>query len=248
MDLREITDCARRHPWETARAGALASLARRHWPRDQARRVLDVGCGDGFAGRAIIRGWPMEVAHGVDTNLSPEDLGRFSDTNFTCFQTFADLRSDYTDLLLLDVLEHIPDDAEFLKTLSAQRLIAGGLAFITVPAFPSLWSDHDEFLRHCRRYRRRELLRLVEDAGLEMLAEGYWFLSLLLVRSMTRMIEKATPFRPCRRQGIGSWERGAFATRVVDLFLKTDTRVLTWLRRRVIILPGLSLWAVARKR
>ena len=41
-----------------------------------------------------------------------------------------------------------------------------GVALITVPAAPSMWSEHDELHHHQRRYRRDELVRLVENSGL----------------------------------------------------------------------------------
>ena len=47
MDLKEFDNThTRRHPWETARLKALATILRPHL--FNAIKVLDVGCGDGF--------------------------------------------------------------------------------------------------------------------------------------------------------------------------------------------------------
>jgi SAM-dependent methyltransferase len=64
-------------------------------------------------------------------------------------------------VLLMDVLEHIEDDAAALAQTWA-KLKPGGHAFITVPAFAFLWSRHDEVLGHHRRYTRDSLQRLLE--------------------------------------------------------------------------------------
>ncbi len=247
MDLCERAENPSRHPWETARAAALRAITRRHWPRNQARRVLDVGCADGFAARFIVGGGAVELVHGVDVNLSAEDLSRYSGAGLTCYNAYDALRQDYTDLLLLDVLEHLPDDVGFLANLTARRLSPGGLVFITVPAFPHLWGGHDEYLRHCRRYRRRGLRLLLRGAGLRIIAEGSLFFSLLLVRHLELVLERLPGRRRRPRHGIGRWEGGAALTQAMHAALCAENRVLDLLGRTGALLPGLSLWTVARK-
>jgi hypothetical protein len=62
------------------------------------------------------------------------------------------------------VLEHIGDDRGALEEL--RRVAApGAVLAITVPAYAWLWSPHDESHHHQRRYRRRELVELVDRAG-----------------------------------------------------------------------------------
>ena len=88
-------------------------------------------------------------------------------------------------VLMLDVLEHIEDDAGMLKLL-IKKMTAGGTLLITVPAFMSLWSSEDESAGHFRRYRIKSIEKLVEEAGLELLYSNYFmgflYLPILLVR------------------------------------------------------------------
>jgi hypothetical protein len=67
--------------------------------------------------------------------------------------------------LLNDVLEHIEDDFGFLSKI-VQEAPKSSLFVITVPAMMSLWSSHDEFLKHFRRYHRAEVEQLCELSGL----------------------------------------------------------------------------------
>jgi hypothetical protein len=46
---------------------------------------------------------------------------------------------------------------------------------VTVPAFGFLWSGHDVFLEHKRRYRLGEIEAAVRDAGLEVVRGAYYF-------------------------------------------------------------------------
>lgn len=63
-----------------------------------------------------------------------------------------------------DCLEHISDDVGALRGMHA-LLAAGGSIVVTVPACQWLWSAHDEFLRHRRRYHRTSLKRCARAAG-----------------------------------------------------------------------------------
>jgi len=68
---------------------------------------------------------------------------------------------------ILDVLEHIEEDDVVLQEIR-RVLRPGGSLLITVPAFMFLYGRQDRMSEHKRRYRRRDLMRLVERLGLEV--------------------------------------------------------------------------------
>ncbi|HET7033724.1 MAG TPA: class I SAM-dependent methyltransferase [Casimicrobiaceae bacterium] len=72
----------------------------------------------------------------------------------------------------LNVLEHIEDDARALRQI-AQKLAPGGRLLVYVPAFDVLFSSMDRKVGHHRRYRRTQLVSLVQQAGLEVIAARY---------------------------------------------------------------------------
>jgi hypothetical protein len=72
------------------------------------------------------------------------------------------------------VLEHVDDDVALLRDYAGK--VGGGTAFlITVPAFQWMWSEHDVFLEHRRRYTRAQIERVVRQAGLEVTRSSYYF-------------------------------------------------------------------------
>ncbi|MEO0651200.1 MAG: methyltransferase domain-containing protein, partial [Planctomycetota bacterium] len=78
------------------------------------------------------------------------------------------LRDCSVDVVVaLDVIEHFADDAALLAEFT-RVLKPGGRLVAAVPAHPWLWSPHDEFLHHHRRYRPGQLEALVEKAGLRV--------------------------------------------------------------------------------
>lgn len=65
-------------------------------------------------------------------------------------------------ITLFDVLEHIEDEARAIRK-AEEMLLPGGVVFLTVPALPILWSEHDEHAHHRRRYTKMHLKNLIEQ-------------------------------------------------------------------------------------
>jgi SAM-dependent methyltransferase len=74
-----------------------------------------------------------------------------------------------------EVMEHIEDDAAFLRRLH-QLLQDGGQLMLSVPAHMRCWSYSDEAVGHFRRYERLELKQLLQAAGfrnIQIVGYGY---------------------------------------------------------------------------
>jgi SAM-dependent methyltransferase len=264
VDLRELpSEPFLRHPWELARARFFIDVIR-SWTRGaRPLTVLDVGAGDGYLGREVLGALPAgSRVVCFDPNYTAEELRRLSDgaPEGLTYSRECDVReADW--LLLLDVMEHVADDSAFLSEFASHRLRPGGHALVSLPAWPMLFTDHDALLGHYRRYRPQEIDDLVARAGLERLDHGSLFASLLVPRSLTKLREhlrgqpSASP--PASRvgrddepslTGIAQWRGGRRLTEAVTWLLSQDARATLALRRRGIDVPGLSSWAVARRR
>jgi SAM-dependent methyltransferase len=92
--------------------------------------------------------------------------------------------------VLINVLEHIEDDAAALDEIHA-ALRPGGSLCIWVPAFMGLYSGFDRDIGHYRRYRRPALMSLVERHGFSVERSTYanlpgFFAWWILVRVLGR--------------------------------------------------------------
>jgi SAM-dependent methyltransferase len=67
-------------------------------------------------------------------------------------------------VVALNVIEHIPEDLNAVRSI-AGMLRAGGRAVILVPALPGLFGSLDRELGHQRRYTRKSVSHLMQDAG-----------------------------------------------------------------------------------
>lgn len=64
--------------------------------------------------------------------------------------------ASYDIVTCFDVIEHVEDDFKSVEEL-VRVCRPGGTVFLTVPAFMSLWSDHDRVNHHYRRYEKKGL-------------------------------------------------------------------------------------------
>jgi hypothetical protein len=90
---------------------------------------------------------------------------------------------------MMDVLEHVADDTALLREYT-QTMPAAGRIVITVPAFQFLWSGHDVFLEHHRRYTLTEVEALVRRAGLKPIKSCYFFASLFPAVALLRILHR----------------------------------------------------------
>lgn len=250
MDLKEHRRFqGTRHPWEMERLRAAEAILRgAGLPRGI--RILDVGSGDGYATEEIHRRFGASRTVGVDTGFSEAVRPAPCAADGIVFlPSLEQLRGERFDLLLLlDVLEHVEQDHRLVRTLSHEHLAPGGRVLITVPAFPGLWSRHDRWIGHRRRYRRGDLGRIAAAAGLRAERSGYLFPSLLAVRALQVLAEKTGASRPVAEpRGVTSWRCGRTATAAVRALLRVENAGLLWLARAGIRLPGLSAWILCQK-
>ena len=138
--------------------------------------LIDVGAGSGFFAKSIVQSSPGTSAICVDPNYPDDVLGVHEQIQFC--RTTNGQTADV--LLFIDVLEHVEDDLKLLRSYT-DAAVDGCLVIVSVPAFMSLWSVHDDFLLHFRRYRLGQLQSLMIDAKLTVIDAHYLFASILPV-------------------------------------------------------------------
>ena len=196
--FEQLARMQRDHFWYRGRHRFLLAAVRRHIPGVAPLRVVDIGGGCG--------GWVTYLAQHRPFELSELVL---ADSSERALQLAAPLLPEgvstrqvdimdlpwasYWDLaFLLDVIEHLPDDAGALRQVH-RALVPGGLLFITVPALKVFWSWNDEVIGHQRRYTCGDFARLARLCGFDLVDARYFmfFLSPLLFAS--RFLSRPKP-------------------------------------------------------
>jgi SAM-dependent methyltransferase len=154
-------------------------------------RILDIGCGAGAnalelsafgsvtASDRSLDALAFVRSRGVESVVAAEA------PNLPFHDGAFDVVTAY------DIVEHVEDDRAFVADL-ARVLAPGGALAIHVPAWPSLWSRHDEVLEHKRRYTRRSLRSLLATSGLALERIGWTNFSIFAPTAMLRFARRAT--------------------------------------------------------
>ncbi len=150
--------------------------------------VLDVGAGTGIFTRQLLDANLCHSAVCVDPNYNEENIVEHNNKPIRFTRSVDSVPQKL--ILMMDVLEHVADDLELLESYT-DKLEAGGHVFITVPAFQFLWSGHDVFLEHYRRYTIAMLEKVLLKAGMTPIKSRYFFGSLFPVAAAMRLIGKA---------------------------------------------------------
>lgn len=158
--LADLQDARRFNKW-------MADTLREH----VGDRVLEIGAGIGTLTSQFI---PRDLYVATDINahylhylrsyavgkpylhVARVDAGRPED--------FASLGHSFDTVLMINVLEHVPDEAIALENVR-NALVPGGRAVILVPQNPKLYNSLDEALEHRERYTAEGLRTSLERAG-----------------------------------------------------------------------------------
>lgn len=238
MDLRERKPDSSRHPWEAARADFFSEIVA-DLPLPSACSVLDIGAGDSWLAERLDSALPTEATTTCwDINYTDDDLANNVSTSIV--RTRAEPDGEFDLVLLLDVLEHVADDQDFYARHVVPHVRRGGFVLASVPVHPLLFTAHDRMLAHERRYRVRDIRRLLESR-LTPLKDGSLFTVLLPLRAAEKVLDV---FRSSEPTGVGSWNAGPALGSAVRSVLSVDARLNGRLADTRIWLPGLSYWSI----
>ena len=188
MDLKEtdiLGESIASHWYYRSKAKALFRLLGKTAPR----HILDVGAGSGFFSRYLLANTCAQLASCVDISY-PEEFDDKEAGKPIAFRRSIE-RNDADVVLLMDVLEHVDDDVGLLKHY-VEKAPVGARFVISVPAFEFLWSGHDVFLEHKRRYQLEQLEGVVKKSGLNVIQGGYFFGAVFPIAAAMRLLKRLT--------------------------------------------------------
>lgn len=188
MDLKEediLGDAIDRHWYYRSKAAAVRRLLSGVAVRD----VLDVGAGSGFFSRQLLQTGAARSALCVDTGYARDRDELTAGKPVRYRRAIGPVDCDL--VLMMDVLEHVDDDAGLVSHY-AGKVPSGSHFLVTVPAFRFLWSGHDVFLEHKRRYRLAEIESVLRAGGLEVVRGCYYFGLIFPLAAAVRLAQRDT--------------------------------------------------------
>ena len=154
------------------------------WKNLSTNSLVDIGAGSALFSKELLRQKLAGQVVAVDTGyeLEHESVAGVTYSRTTDYAGF-------THFLLTDVLEHVEDDYKFLRDIVKEADINASF-IITVPALMNLWSGHDDYLKHFRRYSKNDLCQVVQQSGLSIRRVRYTYSTLYLIAYGIRKLSR----------------------------------------------------------
>src|SRR5690554_414037 len=257
MDICEKTTFSKggfdRHPWELARINVVKNILKKTVKLKSDASILDLGCGDAYVALQLSKHFSLAEFYCVDIAFTTAIIDELSvhleGHPISLHSSYDDLVAQKTKpvdvVLLLDVIEHIEDEIKFLENLRVSGIIDGNTkVIITVPAYQSLFSSHDVYLKHFRRYNVALLNDHLNQAGYKSLKVGYFFFTLLLIRMLQKLFLRNRPVSD--EKGIGAYSSKGIFDRIVVNVLYLDFLIGKFFRALGIRIPGLSCFSICQ--
>jgi SAM-dependent methyltransferase len=194
---QEMFEMEERHWWFTAKHVVVTSLLRRYLSRDamandgRKARICELGCGCGGLLSKLKSAFDVVGLDGA------EEAVRFSakrglriEQGFLPDQIPFE-RNSFDAVLILDVLEHLDEDAATARA-AVELLKPGGILICTVPAYQWLWSKRDEHHHHRRRYSRTQFKDLFNHPQLKLELLSFYNTFLFPAAAAARIKSKVT--------------------------------------------------------
>lgn len=180
-----------------AEAGNYCRWILRYFAPYLGKRVVEIGAGTGTFSDLLLKSERTEelVLFEAAHNLFPLLSERFTSQNVRvhCGPFDASQMAGPADsVVLVNVLEHVRDDAELLLQIY-QSLRLGGSLLLFVPALEWNYGSLDEAFEHHRRYAKRGLTKKLQTAGfriervryVNMMGIASWFFAGKVLRQTT---------------------------------------------------------------
>jgi hypothetical protein len=149
--------------------------------------TLDVGAGSGVFTRQLLDAGIARRGVCVDPSYPSERVEAYHGREIA-FVHRVD-RVSQRLILMMDVLEHVDDDVGLLRAYT-ETMPDDAQVLITVPAFQFLWSGHDVFLEHKRRYTLTGVEAVIRRAGLRPKKCRYFFSLLFPLVAAMRLVDR----------------------------------------------------------
>jgi SAM-dependent methyltransferase len=190
---REYFDIERNHWWFRGRREILSKYVARHIAAGRHLSILNAGVATGATsemltdfGKVTSLEYEQECIDFIRDKVAIEvDQGSITDLPYS--------NQAFDLVCAFDVVEHVEDDQRAVDEM-IRVCKKGGSILITVPAFQSLWSEHDVINHHFRRYRLSQLTELFRKDQGEVVYASYFnfflFLPIWLARLGSKLVAK----------------------------------------------------------
>lgn len=181
------------------------------------KNVAEIGPGSGLVLKKYIKQCKNIDLYEPDKKLFRNLKKKFKNKKIILKNKIFKTYKKYDTIIILDVLEHIPNDkSEIQKIINSLK--KGGFLIINVPAFNLIYSKFDKDIGHFRRYNKRNIKKKIQ--GLKFLEyKMFYYDSLGFVLSLMSKIFIGKKYKYQFEKKIKLWDILIPISKIIDFFI-----------------------------
>lgn len=159
-------------------------------------KIAEVGAGIGnFSKLLVTDNTKYLVAFEPAINMYPllkkrlAEITKVETVNRYFSEEYLKYENSFDSVVYVNVLEHIENDQQEIS-YAQKALKDGGHLLLFVPALSWLYSNVDKKLGHLRRYKKRNLIKLIRNRGFTIVKAKYfdlvgilpWYITFILLK------------------------------------------------------------------
>jgi 2-polyprenyl-3-methyl-5-hydroxy-6-metoxy-1,4-benzoquinol methylase len=170
--LEEIYNNQSSHFWLTTRNTFIGNHLKKHLNLNQ--KCMEIGGGTGNVANHLQK-LGFDISVGEIQAAGIKMAQKLGIKNIYQFDIYSPVfKEEFHAIGVFDVLEHLEKDKLALDNIHFM-LKPKGKVFITVPAHKWLWNYRDILEKHKRRYELKELKKLVQSSGFNIIEAKHFF-------------------------------------------------------------------------
>ena len=167
---KEIYEVEENHWWHKSEREILLSLFNVYSKKDL---LLNAGCGTGITS-SILKRYTKIINIDISKEAIKYSLKRNNTNHIICDCLRLPFKDNIFDTIIADnIIEHVDNDFSVMSEFK-RVLRGGGIIILSVPAYNFLWSPHDDFAHHKRRYSKGMIKELAKAVNLRIIRISYW--------------------------------------------------------------------------
>lgn len=223
---KEYYSLERKHWWFRARSKIIAAQVEKAIKGIKSPKILNIGVATGATSEMLAdfgEVTSLEYDSGCCQFLKEQLNFEVVQGSITALP-FDD--SSFDLVCAFDVIEHVEDDVLGLQEM-VRVCKPGGQILVTVPAFMSLWSEHDEINHHFRRYTASSLQTLfskAEEGAVHYITyfNSLLFLPIFLARKVANLIGRKNKTESRLKSDFSRFKTGLLNDLLYRVFLSEN--------------------------
>lgn len=234
-------DIEKTHFWFKSRRNYILNLLK-EYPKDAT--ILDIGCSSGILLNELRElGFKISNLYGIDISEKAihNCMKNGIQNSFVMDAQSIKLKMKFDVIIASDCLEHLEDDSKALNNWN-QLLKHNGSLLIFVPAFMTLWSEHDVQNMHFRRYTKSNLKKKLYENDFKIDKSSYWNFFLFIPILTVRLLSKFKIFKNPNSTG-NLKKEGKLLNSLFLTLINFENKLLKYINFPF----GVSTYCIARK-